>query len=78
VATYSVCLTRTMSQVIEVEADDLRTAVAQALEQEDLEPNISNSFEGDGETEVYSVDSDGARLYEQGRDDTNLIFEQQI
>lgn len=77
-ATYSVYLTRTMSQVIEVEADDLKSAVAEALEREDLEPNISNSFEGDGETEVYSVDSDGERLYEQGRDDAALIFEQSV
>jgi hypothetical protein len=75
-AKYSVYLTRTMSQVVEVEADDLRTAVARAMDQEDLEPNISNAFEGDGETEVYSVDSEGARLYEQGRDDAALIFEQ--
>lgn len=52
---YSVYLVRTMSQVVDVDADTLAEAARKAIDENELEPNISNVFEGDGEVEVFSV-----------------------
>jgi hypothetical protein len=58
-ATYDVYLIRTMSQVVTVDAESEEDAIGKACDEHDLDPNISNSFEADGDVEVHSVTKTG-------------------
>lgn len=53
--TYDVYLMRMMSQVVKVKAANPREAAEQALDQNDLDPNVSNDFEADGDVELHSI-----------------------
>ena len=52
---YRVMLVRQMSQAIYVEADDVAGAVYEAIEQNTLTPNASNSFDESGDVEPEAV-----------------------
>ena len=73
-AKYTVVLTRMMSQVHHVETDDLKKAVAEAMDQETLSPDSGNNFDAAGETEVQVVEQDGQEIWTAGRDDENDLF----
>lgn len=73
-AKYTVVLTRMMSQVHHIEEDDLKAAVAEAMNQETLYPDSGNNFDAAGETEVQVVERDGEEIWTAGRDDEDLIF----
>lgn len=74
-AEYTVVLVRMMSQVHNIEADDLKAAVARALELDTLEPDSGNTFDGAGETEVQVVELDGEEVWNSETDDESVIFE---
>lgn len=52
---YRVMLVRQMSQVIEVDADSVREAVEEAVDQNDLMANMSNNFDDSGDIDPYVV-----------------------
>lgn len=74
---YSVYLVRTMSQVVDVDADSLAEAARLAVDENELEPNISNEFEGDGEVEVFSIRDvkTDAVVYDSERDPASMLNE---
>jgi hypothetical protein len=64
---YTAYLIRPMSQMVEFEAPEDATPeqlAELALELDELEPNISNQFEGDGDTQVHNLrDENGRNRY---------------
>lgn len=72
--TYTVVLTKMMSQVQTVQADDLKAAVAKAMDQETLSPDSGNNFDAAGDTEVQVVEVDGKEVWSTDRDSEDLIF----
>ena len=73
-AKYTVVLTRMMSQVHHVEADDVKAAVAQAMDQETLTPDSGNNFDAAGDTEVQVVELGGVEIWTAGRDDEGDLY----
>lgn len=73
-AEYTVVLTRMMSQVHIIEADDLKAAVAKALDQETLSPDSGNNFDAAGETEVQCVELERVEIWSADRDDAAELF----
>lgn len=71
---YTVVLTRMMSQVHHIDADDLKAAVAEAMDQETLTPDSGNNFDAAGDTEVQVVEVDGQEIWNADRDDENDLF----
>lgn len=76
-ARFSVYLTRTMSQVVDVEADTIAEAARLAVDENELEPNISNNFEGDSEVEVFNVRDvkTDTVVYDSERDPATMLNE---
>jgi hypothetical protein len=76
-ARYSVYLMRTMSQVVNVEADTAAEAARKAVDENELTPNISNNFEEDGEVEVFNVRdiATDVVVYDSERDPTSMLNE---
>lgn len=73
---YTVVLTKMMSQVIEVDTEDgIKCAVAEALDQETINPGANDGYDAAGETEVQCVDVDGVTVWEAGTCDDRLLFE---
>lgn len=72
--TYTVVLTKMMSQVQTVDADDLKAAVAKAMDQETLSPDSGNNFDAAGDTEVQVVEVGGKEVWSTDRDSEDLIF----
>lgn len=52
---YKVMVLQMMSQTVTVEAESIREAIEQAGEEHDLHPNASNSFDTDGDVQVFNV-----------------------
>lgn len=52
---YRVMLVRQMSQVVDVEADNVREAVENAIDQNDLTANAGNNFDDSGDIDPYVV-----------------------
>lgn len=73
-ATYTVVMVKMMSQVVNVEADDIKTAVAEALGQEAISPGAGDPYDAAGDTEVQCVDKDGVTVWESGNDDESEIY----
>ena len=72
-ATYDVYLMRTMSQSIKIEADSLAEAAQKALDENELDPNVTNKFEPDGEVEVFSIKTGDTVVWESERDPASKI-----
>jgi hypothetical protein len=66
---YTAYLIRPMSQMVEFEAPEDATPeelAALAMDLDELEPNISNPYDGDGETQIhYLRDEKGRNRYSQ-------------
>ena len=71
-AAYTVILGRWMSEVHNVEADDLKTAVAVAHDQANLTPSQGASYDAAGDVEVTCVELDGAEVWHDGDDENDL------
>jgi hypothetical protein len=70
---YDVYLMRTVSQSVRVEANDPREAAQRALEEHQLEPNVSNDFEADGEVEVFSIKTGDTVVWDSEKDPASAI-----
>lgn len=73
-AEYVVVLAKMMTQVHHVEADDIKSAVAQAMEQETLTPSSGNDFDAAGDTEVQVVERDGKQVWDSVTGDEGDLF----
>lgn len=73
-AAYTVVLVRMMSQVHNVEAPNLKAAVAQAIDQETLTPDSGNNFDAAGDTEVQVVELNGQEIWSSDRDSEDDLF----
>jgi len=62
VAEYVVVLAKMMTQVHHVEAEDIKAAVAQAMDLDTLTPSSGNDFDAAGDTEVQVVERDGKQV----------------
>lgn len=58
---YEVYVGYSVSQVIEVEADDVETAKELAFD-DMAYPNVSNRFEMDGEPEIHNVTNESGTI----------------
>jgi hypothetical protein len=72
---YDVYLMRTVSQSIKVEADSLPEAAQRAIEESDLEPNVTNKFEADGDIEVFSIKDGDTVVWDSEKDPTSTIWQ---
>jgi hypothetical protein len=63
-----------MSQVVNVEAEDIKDAVNKALALDRLEPDSGNDFDGAGETEVQCVDRNGVTVWDSSDGDESALF----
>jgi hypothetical protein len=72
---YTIVLARMMTQVHHVEADDIKSAVEQAMDQETLCPDSGNDFDAAGETEVQVVEKDGVQVWDSTTGDESELFD---
>jgi hypothetical protein len=73
-ARYTIVLCRMMSQVHNVEAKDIKSAVAKAINLETLTPDSGNDFDAAGDTEVQVVERDGVQVWESTTGDEGELF----
>jgi hypothetical protein len=74
-AKYTVVLCKMMSQVIEVEAGDLKEAVTEACYRETLSPDSGNDFDAAGDVEVQVIEKDGVQVWDSVTGDESELFD---
>lgn len=69
---YKVYVNYSVSQIVEVEADDIDSAIEMAMEDVDL-PNVGNRFEPDSDPHVVNVmDEDGEVVWDDSMPDPSV------
>lgn len=74
-AHYVIVLAKMMTQVHHIDANDIKTAVAQAMGQETLSPDSGNDFDPAGDTEVQVVEKDGVQIWDSETGDESELFD---
>jgi hypothetical protein len=74
-AHYVIVLAKMMTQVHHVEADNIKAAVAQAIDLDTLTPDSGNDFDPAGDTEVQVVEKDGVQIWDSETGDESELFD---